>query len=193
MIPVLMTTTFNALIFEGMKIENVISNERFKNNFWIEIAPINSVGKVNKINFQQIKTFVSEFFVQLEKKQEYFKNISTANLLINFIQGSGELLSFAPSKISVELTSSQSIFLFSVKDEKNIYLEIFFDEATGNFSEAVVNIYENKIQKLAVNGSIAKVAKEIGVYLKPITTINYYKYLEESYAVSGNLTPANSF
>lgn len=192
MIPTLAPPSFNASIFEGKKIEYVVSNENFKKGFWVNIAPINSVGKIGKINFEQIKVFVVEFFAQLEKKQEHFQNVSMSTLLRYFIQGSSELLTFSPTKISVELTSSKSIFLFGEKGDENIYLEIFFDESSGKFSEAVVNVYENKIQQLAVNGSISTVIKELEEHFKPIS-VNYYNYLEASYAISGNTTASNTF
>lgn len=192
MIPILAPPSFNSSIFEGKKIEYVVSDEKFRNNFWVNVAPINSVSKVNKINFTQIKSYVQEFFTQLESKQVHFQNVSVASLLRHFIQASSEILAFAPNKIAVELTSSKSIFICGVKGETNIYLEIFFDENSGKFSEAVVNVYENKIQKLAVNGSIPKVVTEIDEYFKPVS-INYFNYLEESYAISRNTTPSTTF
>jgi hypothetical protein len=192
MIPVIAPPCYNSSIYEGKKIEYIVSDEKFRNNFWVNIAPINSVSKVNKINFTQIKSYVKEFFSQLECKRDHFQNISVSSLLRHFIQASGEILAFAPNKIAVELTSSKSIFIFGVKEGTNIYLEMFFDETSGKFSEAVVNIYENKAQKLAVNGSISKVISEIDEHFKPVS-INYFNYLEESYAVSGSITPSTTF
>ncbi len=190
MIPVIEPPNFT-ISLANSTIELVIQNESFKDNFWTNLAPINSIERHRKIDFAQIKLFVKEFLSQLLRKKEHFQNVSIQSLLILFIQGSNRLLEFHPNKISVELTSSKSIFLFAQKGEVNIYLEIFFDDITGKFSESVVNIYKNKVQQLAINGSLSEVIKEIDIYLMPISS-NYSSYFKTPYAVSEHITTSTT-
>lgn len=189
MIPLHIPTNINALPLNGKSIEYVVNDRSFQNNFWVNIAPINSASKTGKINFVLIKKFVGEFFVQLDKKRDFFSEVSLLTLLKYFVDGSAELLSLNPNSISVELTSATSIFFFAKKEDHNIYFEIFFDENSGKFSDAVVNVYKNKSQCFAINGSINYVVKKIDDFLKP-TSHNYYQYFQSTYGISDEITPA---
>lgn len=173
-------------IIHGQKIEFVIQDETYKSNFWRKVAPVNTIINNHKIDFYQVKELVSEFFLELNDKNHIFSNVSPLELLNYFIKGSKKLLSFNPSKISVELTSAKSIFFFATISSNNIYFELFFDEMTGKYVTTSVNIYENKSQILAISGSFEKVSSEIEEHITNNQSDIYSNFFLVSNEVSGS-------
>lgn len=175
--------------FIEQKMEYVLSNENFKANLWKEITPI-SMGKSGVVNFKQIKDYTNQFFEELNTKSHHLTNIKTFSLISNFIQASAEVLKYNPEVSSVEITSAKSIFIFTNREGIKVFLELFFDSETRNFSEAVINIYRNKEQELAVNGTLNFVIQKLDNYFNP-AIINLYNTTETPYAISGSF--ATSF
>jgi len=59
---------------------------------------------------------------------------------------------------SIEWTQSDSAFIFATREGTNFYLELYYED--GKFVEAVTNVYRNKIQQLAVAGTVEYILSE---------------------------------
>lgn len=173
------------------RIEYVLADEHYKASLWKDLAPI-SKGKTGVVNFQQIKDFTKQFFDELTKKKHLLSEIKTFSLLTNYVQASTELLKYNPEVVSVEFTTAKSLFLYSSKGHSKVYLEIFFDKETGKFSEAILNIYQDKEQELAINGALNFVIQKLDGYFLP-SSINLYKPTETPYAISGSTAASYAF
>ena len=172
-------------------IEQIVRNEAIKMEIYNRIAPVNSIHNFQKFDFKSVFTFVNRFCNELLDKQDVFMEIIPFDIIKNFTIASGELFALSPDSLSVQLTNSKSIFLVCTKDNLKIYLELFFDENTGKFSEAVLNIYENKAQQLAISGTLPELLDEICNYYQPSHA--YLTYIQPAYAISGSATPAYAF
>lgn len=177
---------FDTSFLEGQKMEYVMADDKLKNNLWKKIAPVNTLLNKHKVNFEQVKSLVLDFFSELLQKNQRFSNVNPAELVAYFIKGSKNLLEYNPEKISVELTSARSIYFFAKVGSNNVYYEMFFDDATGKFATTAVNIYENKSQKLAISGSLKKVADELEEHLTDNSADNYITYILVPNEVSGS-------
>jgi len=173
-------------ILGGHKMEYIRLDDELKNNLWKKIAPISSMFNEHNINFEQVKALVKEFFTELLQKNQKLVNVSKSELLAYFILGAKKLLDFKPEHISVELTTAKSIYFFAKVGRNNIYYEIFFDEDSGRFATTSVNIYENKVQKLAISGSYQIVSYEMDENLANNGADNYLTYIFVSKEVSGS-------
>lgn len=173
------------------KIELVLADEQFKSSLWKDLTPMTKLT-AGRINIQQIKDFTKLFFDELTQKKHLLSGIKTLSILKIFIQASAELLKYNPEVVSVEFTSVKSLFLFTSKCESKVYLEIFFNEESGKFSEAVLNIYQDREQELAINGTLNFVIQKLDGYFNP-NSINLYMPTERPYAISGSTAASYAF
>lgn len=173
------------------RIEYVLADENYKLSLWKDLAPI-SKGKNGVVNFQKIKDFTKQFFDELTRKKHLLEKIKTLSLLTNFVQASAEVLKYNPDIASVEFTTAKSLFVYTSKGTSKVYLELFFDEETGKFAEAVLNIYQSRTQELAINGTLNFVIQKLDGYFSP-ASINLYMPTETPYAISGSTTASYAF
>ncbi len=172
---------------DSSRMENFAENSPLKKRVFSDIAPIYEMQKSRKVDLKQVLNLSNQFFQELVTKKAIVNIIPIKALLQYFIISARELLKHSPSYISVEITSAKSLYLFAKVGSHNIYLESFFDEQTGKYIETVVNVFENKNHKLANNGNIADMVKEMGEIFVPIEK-DYFDFFSNGYAIPQNST-----
>ena len=66
-----------------------------------------------------------------------------------------------------QLSSFLAFEILAITSNTSFSLEIFFDEHSGRFSKAVLNIFAHKQQQLALSGNLSDVLRELNYYFNP--------------------------
>ena len=147
------------------KLELLLADKKFTSRFWTNLVPVESIHNECKPSIRLIKNLAAELFEEIRQKSANPLRVKPSELFNSFVRIAYELLKYNPTSISVEITSVNSVFIFCIIDNKNFYLELFFDDSSGKLSEAVINIYIDKIQEFALNGDLAETIQELDEYL----------------------------
>lgn len=160
-------------------------------DLWALIVPIQSIQNLTRANFNAAKKLANQFLKELEERNNVLSELGIDKILLlkNFIKTSEELLTMDLDQIMVEITSSGSLFYNCRKSTSNIYFELFFEELSNDFQEAVGNIYENKIQQLTFSGSVSEVMEKMQECIESPYTLEYSLFKPE-YEISGSASPA---
>ena len=169
------TATDNVKINQVNKIEQVINSDKFKNNLRGKIMPITFFNNKN-VNLALEQELISELSAEIPLKAHYFLNILPDVLISRFIDGAKSLLQFFPQVITVELTPAKSIYFVAKIGKNTVYYDIFFDETTGNFATVAANVYENRVQKMALQGSFQFIDNALREILIEEQVKNYFAY-----------------
>lgn len=153
--------------FQGDRIEQVVDQPCFQSRVRNKVIPFYLVKKTARVDLVKADALVREFIEEIKQKSARFAHIDSKYFIQHFIESAGKIFEHQPDSISVELTSAQSIFLFSQIGVNKVYLEIFFDTHTGRFSKAVLNIFVHKQQQRALSGQLADVLRELNYYFNP--------------------------
>ncbi len=73
-----------------------------------------------------------------------------------------------PSQFVVQTVRAPGIYFFATIEDHNLHLDLNFNAGTGEFLEAVANIFLKKTQQLCVFGNIQDVFLEIENYFSTI-------------------------
>ncbi|SFN24876.1 hypothetical protein [Salegentibacter flavus] len=121
-----------------------------------------------------LKKVVSDFSYELDKKKWFIDVVSKENLIEKFIYSISKLIKLNPSFMGVELTSSDSLFIFSKIAGVNTHLEIFFDkdnkEDNSRGYDVVVNAYQDNEHILSQMGNIDESIRHLESILPRETT-----------------------
>lgn len=168
------------------KIEYFVQSESAKNRLRDDLVPMES-SKTNKrrITRSFIFNIVDQFAKEINNKKRFFEKSSFIDLVLPFAKSIAFILEYAPGKVSIQATSTPSIYIFAEIDHVNLHIDLIFNEVTGKFEEAVANIFSEKVQKLNVFGSIDEVSLAIQQYLKPQSISKYEQYTPFHYGISG--------
>jgi len=153
--------------FQGDRIEQVVDQPRFQNRVRNKVIPFYLITKTSRVNVAKADALIQEFIEEIKQKSARFLHIESWYFVQHFITAAEKIFECQPDSISVELTSAQSIFLFSQIGVRKVYLEIFFDEHSGRFSKAVLNIFAHKQQQLSLSGNLSYVLRELNYYFNP--------------------------
>src|SRR5690606_31746176 len=98
--------------------------------------------------------YISEFTNNWNLKKPRFNTFTKDFVWNNFKTALDQLLQLKPDSLSFNLTNDCSIFFSAQVKESNIYFELFFDEETEGFVEAITNIYKDGIVVLAYGSTM---------------------------------------
>lgn len=105
--------------------------------------------------------YISKFSENWISKKLNFNSFTKDFVWDKFKTTIDQLLQLKPDHISFNLTNDRSIFFKATVKEKNIYLELFFDEEAEENVEAIVNIYEGGKVIIAYGGSIEETFQKV--------------------------------
>lgn len=180
-------------LWNDQKIECFIQDKNAKNRLRDDLVPMNwNVGKP-KINLAFILNVVEQFAEGLSQKRNLFSKSSFWNLLQPFSKSVGYILEYNPSKVTVQVTNLPSIYILAEIEGQNLHFDLHFNEETGKFEEAVVNIFSNKEQQLNVFGPIEEVIAEVDKHFEQNAEPGYEYYLHSSYAIPGQTYSSLAF
>lgn len=128
------------------------------------------------IDLAFVLDIVEQFSEGLRQKGHLFTRSSLWDLLSPFSQAIGYLVMLGPERIAVQITNTPSIYIFAEIGDQNFHFDLHFNDETGKFEEAVVNVFLHKTQKLNVFGSIEEVVTEIENYLNLSIASEYPLY-----------------
>jgi hypothetical protein len=164
-------------------IESFVQDERAKIRFRNDLLPINGSGK-RKPDFKFVLNVVEQFAEAISKRQDVFVKSSFLQLAVPFSKVVAQVLQLNPKNVAVQATTTPGIYIFSTIDGQNLHIDLNFSEETGKFEEAIVNIFEDKTQRLNVFGSVDEVLAEIQNYFEPQKD-TYEDLIRTSYAIPG--------
>lgn len=98
--------------------------------------------------------YISEFTNKWNSEKQHFNSFTKDFVWGKFKVTIDQLLQLKPDYLSFNLTDDCSIFFKAMAKEKNIYLELFFDEDVEGNVEAITNIYKDGKVVIAYGGSI---------------------------------------
>ncbi len=180
-------------IWSGQKIECFVQDKNAKNRLRDDLVPMNWAAGKPKINLAFILDVVNQFAEGLSQKRALFSKSSFWDLLSPFAKSVGHILENDPSKVSVQVTNMPSIYILAEIAHQNLHFDLHFNEDTGKFEEAVVNIFSNKEQKLNVFGSIEEVIVDIERYFEQNAEPGYEYYLHSTYEIPGQTYSSFAF
>ena len=140
-----------------------------------------------KIDQGLLKKVVSDFSNELKNKEWFLENVSSEFLNNIFIYSISNLIKLNPSFLGVELTVSNSLFIFSKIAGFNTHLEIFFDEDVDSEKyDVVINVYNEGAHILSQMGNIDESIGHLESVLpkETRTLLNLIEY--NDYSVSRN-------
>ena len=140
-----------------------------------------------KIDEGLLRKIVSDFSNELKNKEWFLERVSSEFLNNIFIYSISSLIKLNPSFLGVELTVSNSLFIFSKIAGFNTHLEIFFDEdADFQKYDVVINVYKEGEHLLSQMGNIDESISHLESVLPKETRslLNLIEY--NDYSVSRN-------
>lgn len=119
------------------------------------VTSLSSLGTLamEKKNRRYVE-YISEFTNNWNLKKPRFNTFTKDFVWNNFKTALDQLLQLKPDSLSFNLTNDCSIFFSAQVKESNIYFELFFDEETEGFVEAITNIYKDGIVVLAYGSTM---------------------------------------
>ncbi len=105
--------------------------------------------------------YISEFSKDWDSKKTHFNSFTKDFVWNNFKIIIDQLLQLKPDQVSFSLTNDCSIFFKALVKEKNVYLELFFDEESDGCVEAIVNIYSEGKVVIAYGGNVERTFQKI--------------------------------
>lgn len=170
----------------GINIAKISQDDGLKVSLSSEIIPIFSIKNYKPVNLSKIRALVNSFLYEIETKYDkLLLNVNPIELMHYFSKASAGLMIFDPNEVNVRLTASKSIFFKSSIGVYNVYLEVFFDETNGKYTESAVNVYKDKALHLASSSqSIQKILDELDEVLS-FPGSYYSNIIEEQYELSG--------
>lgn len=172
---------------DDRKMEQLVDDPAFQRrvrNRVIEV--VYSVENKARFDVEQTERLLEKFFQEIHRQFDWVKKIASSEFVGLFGKAAQPLLEYLPDRISVEITSAHSIFLFTQIEAQKIYFEIFFDVQSGRHTKAVLNVFEQKNQKLADSGSVSDLLDALHNYLNPAAEIRIIYPARTTYGVSRN-------
>jgi predicted HTH domain antitoxin len=103
-----------------------------------------------------------KFDDSFKQKKHLFPNISSCKIEDDFKKSLENILSFLPETISVGVSDDECVYIYFEKDNKSVYLDLFFEPEKK--TEASITVFENKVSKLSftdyLDNSINKIRNE---------------------------------
>ena len=177
--------------WNDQKIEYFVKDVNAKNRLRNALVPMPDLRRISrpKVAPAFVLDIVEQFSEGLRQKGYLFARSSFWDLLLPFSQAIEYLVMHGPERIVVQITNTPSIYIFAEIRDRNFHFDLHFNEETGKFEEAVVNVFLHKAQKLNVFGSIEEVLTEIENYLNLDMTPEYeyplysiYRILKQTYS-----------
>lgn len=166
------------------KIEMFVSDSKAKSRLKEDLLPVELIYRKPKINWSLVDDIVEQFASEVSKKSHYFAKAPLYAVIKPFVKAAAQVLKLNPTKVSIQVTTAPSIYIFAEINHQNLHIDLNFSENTGKFEEAVVNVFSNKTQKLNVFGSLEEVTFEIQNYFEPRNT-SYEYFIQSHYAIPG--------
>jgi hypothetical protein len=129
------------------------------------------------------KDFIKYFRVFLHKwseKGNLFKESDVLLISSSIKEVLDSIIPLHPSFLSFDFTEESSVFFKAVINDYNIYLELFFDSDNSG-SEAILNIYKEKVNIFAFGGEIFECFEEIKKRTLPTTIYQCENELSDSF------------
>jgi len=181
--------TFNPPValyqWSDQKIEGFVHDRNAKNRLRDDLTSVDWMLGRPKISRKALRDVVEQFAEGISQKSHLFARSSLLDLIHPFVKSVVQVLQHNPQNVSVQITNAPSIYILAEIGTQNLHFDLHFNEETGKFEEAVINIFSNKVQQMNVFGSIEEVASEIERYFEPQKTSQYEYYIQYSYAIPG--------
>jgi len=130
------------------------SQDNTTKDYFTTLSPSSIKASAQERKSRKYVEYISEFSKNWNSKRLHFNSFTKDFVWDNFKTTIDQLLQLKPDYISFNLTNDCSIFFKALAKEKNIYLELFFDEDAEENVETIVNIYKDGKVLIAYGGSI---------------------------------------
>lgn len=164
-------------------------------NYWDLLTPSSGYTENKRLKYPIVslsskeiyirEKFAKEYITQIisfsgkliDASKSFFKELNPTLVFVKVNEVLGSLIALEPSSLTTDLTEDRSVFFKTSINGYNIYLELFFFTTSETLdSEAILNIYKDKLNIYAFGGEVFECIEKI----KQEVILSHQTYLYEN-------------